>query len=166
MKLARIEHYRCGEAINWRGGEGYTYVWVPDDMTAEALYHFVNQAANAYLEAEQEFKNTDVPYPPGYGAIISPSTPDTMTVGELKAEYEAKAKAYKEYQALVAKSRRPFAFHLCQVSGGAVQQFWESRPDGFLKVELDWGHNHGVTVEHSPTVIGDYPFPEGEEDGL
>lgn len=27
MKLARIEHWRCGEPISWKG-RGYTYIWV------------------------------------------------------------------------------------------------------------------------------------------
>ena len=164
MRLARIEHWRCGEPMNWRGGGGYTYVWVPDEMSEEELDNLCEQAQKSYLDAEAEFKKTDPPYPPGYGATISPTTPDTMTVGELRAEHEKVAKAYKEHQALKDRSRKPFAWHLNQVSGGVILQFWENEPD--LKVELSWGHNHGVTIDHSPTKLGDYPFPQEDDDDL
>jgi hypothetical protein len=164
MKLARIEHYRCGEPISWKNGSGYTYVWVPDDMSAEELDALCEAAQKSYLDTEAEFKKADPPYPPGYGAAISAATPDTMTVGELRKEYEAAAEAYKVHQELRDKHRKPFAWHLKEVSGGTVLQFWKNQPD--LKVELDWGHNHGVTIEYSPTNIGDYPFPENDEDEL
>lgn len=162
MKLARIEHWRCGEPMHWRGRNGSTYVWVPDDMAAEELDSLCEQAREAYLAAEREFKAATPVAPPGYGASIAPNTPDTATVGELKAEYEAKAKAYKEHQALVERSRKPFAWHLSQASGGAVVQFWENKPE--VEVELSWGHSHGVAIDHSPTSLADYPFPEDEDD--
>jgi hypothetical protein len=163
MKLARIEHWRCGEPISWKhgSGSGYTYVWVPDDMDEEELDALVDAAQESYLNTEHEFKKLAPVSPPGYGATISPSTPDTKTVGELKAEYETQAKAYKEYQELRDKSRKPFAWHLKEVSGGAVLQFWECEPD--MEVRAEWGHSHGVTIEHSPTVIGDWPFPQEDE---
>jgi hypothetical protein len=43
-----------------------------------------------------------------------------------------------------------------------IKQFHNERPA--LQVELSWGHNHGVTIEHSPTKIADYPFPEESEE--
>jgi hypothetical protein len=162
MKLARIEHWRCGEPISWKHGTGYTYVWVPIDMSEEELDALCEQAQESYLNTEHEFKKLTPAPSPGYGATITSATPDTKTVGELKAEHEAATKAYKEYQAMVEKSRKPFGWHLNQVSGGTVLQFWGSEPD--LEVKLSWGHNHGVTIDHSPTNLGDYPFPEVESD--
>jgi hypothetical protein len=162
MRLARIEHWRCGEPISWRGGGGYTYVWVPDEMAAQELDALCEQARKSYLDAEQEFKKLTPVFPPGYGAAILPSTPDTKTVGELRAEHEAATKAYKEHQAMADKSRRPFAWHLSEVSGGTVIQFREHEPD--LEVELSWGHSHGVTIDHSPTAVGDFPFAEDGDD--
>jgi hypothetical protein len=162
MKLARIEHWRCGEPMNWRGGGGYTYVWVPDEMSAEELDALCEQAQKAYLDAEHAFKTAEHAPPPSYGPLINNGTPDDKTVGQLRMEHAEQAKAHKEYQELVSKSRKPFAWHLNQASGGTVVQFWENPPD--LKVELSWGHNHGVTLEHSPTLMADYPFPESEDD--
>jgi hypothetical protein len=166
MRLARLDHFRCGEPMLWRGGEGYTYVWVPDEMEPLELWHFCEQAQKAYLDTEA-FSKTKAPVaPPGYGVTITTATADSKTVGELRAEHEVQAKAYKDYQATIDASRKPFAWHLNRVSNGAVLQFWEHRPEGFFEVKVDWGHNHGVTIEHSPTVLGDYPFPEDDEDRL
>jgi hypothetical protein len=132
-------------------------------MSAEQLDALCEQAQKDYLETERVFKSLAPSASPGYGATITPATPDTATVGELRAKYEAEAREYKEHQDTVSRSRKPFAWYLNFLSGGTVVQFWERKAD--LEVELDWGHNHGVTIEHSPTVLGDYPFP-GDEDEL
>jgi hypothetical protein len=163
MKLARIEHWKCGEPMSWRGGGSYTYVWVPEEMTAEELDTLCEKAQQEYLETERVFKSLAPVSPPGYGVTIHPNTPDTMTVGELRAKYAADAKAYKEHQEAVSKSRKPFAWYLgykYNALSTGVLQFWQHKPD--LEVKVDWGHNHGVTIEHSPTVLGDYPFPADE----
>jgi len=131
-------------------------------MSAGELDALCEKARESYLDAEREFKKLTPVSPPGYGAAITPNTPDAKTVGELKAEYATQAKAYEEYQEVVYKSRNPFAWHLNLVSGGTVLRFDENTPS--LEVELSWGHNHGVTVDYSPTQTGDYPFPEDEDD--
>ena len=164
MKLARIEHWRCGEPMYWRNGGGYTYVWVDDEMTEGEFEALTEQARSLYLEHEQSLKAEAPVQPPGYGATIMPNTPDDKTVGELKAEYEAEAAAYKEYQKKVEAGRRPFAYWLESLGNGKVKQFHNERPA--LNVELSWGHNHGVTIDHSPTRIGDYPFPQDEDDDV
>ncbi len=158
-KLAKIQHYRCGEPI-WR--EGYTYVWVPESWDGLTLQDYVDAAQKSYLETENEFKKLAPVPPPGYGVTITPSTPDSATVAELKAEHAVKEKAYKEYQAMVDKSRKPFAWHLKQVSGGAVLQFWENEIR--LTAEANWGHQHGTTIEYGSTKLQDYPFPKDEDD--
>jgi hypothetical protein len=164
VRLARIEHWKCGEPMLWRGGGGHTYVWVPDEMTAGELDALCGQARDAYLEAERVFKSLAPVPPPGYGAAIHASTPDATTVGELRAEYDAHAKEYKEHQEAVSKSRNAFGWYLARLSRGAVLQFWQREPG--LEAKVDWGHNHGVTIEHSPTVMGDYPFPPGDDGEL
>jgi hypothetical protein len=158
-KLAKIEHYRCGQPAGKWGLT--TYVWVPEGWDTDTLQQYVDMAVTSYLETEREFKKSAPVQPPGYGATIMPSTPDNKTVAELKAEYEAAASTYKLYQALVEKSRKPFAWHLKEVSGGVIRQFWEKEPD--FKAEADWGHNHGVTIEHSDTKLQDYP-PVNEDE--
>ena len=164
MKLGRIEHWKCGEPMNWRGGGGYTYVWVPEDMSVEELDALCEKAQESYLSTEREFKALAPVSPPGYGPTIHESVSNDKTVGDLRNEYAVALAAFKVYQSTIERSRKAFAHHLNSVSGGTIIQFWESEPE--LKVELDWGHNHGVTIEHSPTRIADYPFPEDGEDDV
>jgi hypothetical protein len=159
-RLARIEHYRCGQPAGKWGTS--TYVWVPETMTADELQQHVEAARKSYMDAEEEMKLWQPQVPPGYGATIMPNTPDNKTVGELKAEYEERAKKYKEYQAAAEKARKGFSYHLTAVSGGAILPFWGQAPE--LNVECDWGHQHGVTVDYSETKIGDYPPTDDEED--
>lgn len=159
-KLARIEHYRCGQPAGKWGTS--TYVWVPETMTADELQVFVDVARKAYMDAEEEMKLWQPQQPPGYGATIMPNTPDDKTVGELRAEYEVRAAKYKAYVAASEAARKPFAHHLNVVSGGAILQFWGREPD--LDCECNWGHQHGVTIDMSETKIADYPPTNDEED--
>jgi hypothetical protein len=163
MKLARVEHYRCGEPMAWKSGEGYTYVWVVDDMTEPQFDAIVEKAQKSYFDAEQAYKNESVvKAPPGYGPTIMPNTPGDKTVQELRDEYEVLAAAYKAHCEKVQAGRRPFGYWLEQHGEGRIKQFWSGRPD--INVVLSWGHNHGMTIEHSPTVIKDYPFPADEDE--
>ena len=162
MRLARIKHYRCGEPAGKWGLS--TYVWVPADMDSDELQGFVSAARDAYLDAERAAKETPGCKPPGYGPTIYPNTPDTTTVAELRAEYEKNAQAYKEYNERVDKARKPFAWHLQQVSGFRILQFHENIPD--MEVECHWGHNHGTTIDYGATEITDYPPTENDEDEL
>ena len=159
MKLARVEHVRCGQPAGKWGIS--TYVWVPDTMTADELQQHVDTAIKTYLEAEDEFKRTAALQPPGYGPTIQPGMPDNMTVGELRANYEAAAFAYKEYQKQLDLSRKGFAWHLKQASGSAILQFWDHKLD--TTAEADWGHRHGTHVEYDETIINDFPEPQGED---
>ena len=161
-KVARIEHYRCGQPAGKWGLT--TYVWVPDDWTADTLQQYVDVAVESYLSAEAEFKKLAPVSPPGYSATITTATPDTMTVGELRAAHESQTKAYKEYTDGVTKSRHQFAWHLKEATGGAVRQFWEKAPE--LDVTAEWGHNHGVTIEHSETNFKDYPPVNPDEESF
>lgn len=161
MKLARIEHWKCGEPVGWKNTSGSTYVWVPDDMTEDELDNLSEAARKAYLAVEEEFKKISPPYPPGYGASVE-HYPDAWTVAQIKADHSAKEKVYYQYQDKAALARKPFSWHLQQASGGTIKLFWEIEPA--ISTELHWGHQHGTTIEYGATQFGDYP-PD-EDDGL
>lgn len=163
MRLARIEHWRCGEPISWKNGGGYSYVWVSEDLTKEELSALCDKAQQSYLDTEQDFKRTAPINPPGYGPTIHSGMPDNMTVGELRRSYEAAEFAYKAYQKQVELARKSFTYWLELHGNGKIKQFHSPQPDTVLNVELSWGHNHGVTVEYGSTAIKDYPFPQEEE---
>lgn len=157
--LARVQHYRCGEPAGKWGIS--TYVWVPKTMTAEEFSEFCEKARDSYLDAEKKFKEATKISPPGYGPQIMPGMPDTMTLGELRADYEKRAAEWKDHQEVISKSRQPFGKHLTAVSDGTIKLFWEVEP--VLEHELSWGHNHGMTIEYEGTELKDFP-PEGDED--
>lgn len=162
MQLARIEHWRCGEPLSWNSGNGYTYVWVVDGVTEDEFRELCDKAQKFYLDCEHEFKKL-VPVPaPGYVASIQTNTPDDKTVYELRAEHAAHLATYTAYQDKVKLQRRPYAYWLESVGNGKIKLFHAEKPD--LQIELSWGHNHGTTIEHSPTKMSDYPFPVEEDD--
>jgi hypothetical protein len=162
MKLARVEHWRCDEPVGWKDSSGSTYVWVPDDMTADSFENLCDDARTAYLAAEDEVKKLAPVRSPGYVGTIQ-GYADTATVAEVKAAHEASVAAWKVYEDKRITARRPFSWHLQQASGWTIKLFWEVKPE--LDYELSWGHRHGDTLDYGATVIGDYP-PSKDEDGI
>jgi hypothetical protein len=162
MKLARIEHYRCGEPMGWKNGTGYTYVWVPDAYSPERLQEVVDQARQSYLNAEHEFKSSTPPMAPAWSGVDVSKYPDTMSVAEIKEDIRKREDAYKAHRDKSDLARKPFAWHLKQASGEAVLEFHENKPT--IQAECDWGHNHGTTIEHSPTELSDFPFEDETEE--
>jgi hypothetical protein len=162
VKLARIEHYRCDQPIGWKNGTGYTYVWVPESWTNETLADYVNMARDSYLLAEHEFKKATPPMAPAWSGVDVSKYPDTMSVAEIKADIRKREEAYKAHRDKADLARKPFAWHLKQVTGGAALEFWENKPT--VTAKCDWGHNHSITLEHSPTQIGDFPFEMEDDD--
>lgn len=162
MKLARIEHYRCGEPMGWKNGTGYTYVWVPDDYTPERLQEVVDQARQSYIDIEHEFKKNTPPPSPSWGSVNVSNYPDTMSVAEIKLDVKKRDDAYKDYRDQCDIARKPFAWHLKKASGDVILEFHENKPT--ILADCDWGHNHGIELEHSPTFIGDFPFEVEDED--
>jgi hypothetical protein len=157
MKLAKVDHFRCGQPAGKWGLT--TYVWVPDEMTEHDFGVLCETARATYLDREEEAK-IFAPPPPGYGPTISPATPDNTTVAELRAEYEAKAKAHKDYTDKQSAARKSFAELLIELSEGKIAYFWNGPVS--LTHELSWGHNHGVRVEYGETKVKDFP-PKGDD---
>lgn len=94
MKLAKVDHYRCGEPAGKWGLA--TYVWIPENMSEHQFGVLCETARNNYLANEREWSEAAPAPPPGYGATVQ-GYPDTMTVSEVKADHAAKTKAYKEH---------------------------------------------------------------------
>jgi len=159
MKLVRIDHFRCDQPAGKWGLS--TYVWVADDMTQEEFSARCDAARDRLLAYEHGAKERAPISPPGYGATIQPNTPDTLTVGELKKQYEEAARLYKEYQDTVQRGRQSFSQILVNESNGRIQYLW--KPEPALKHDVDWGHNHGTQIDYSETVNGDYPPDEDDE---
>jgi hypothetical protein len=98
---------------------------------------------------------------PAWSGVDVSKYPDTMSVAEIKEDIRKREEVYKAHRDKCDLARKPFAWHLKQASGEAVLEFHENKPT--IQAECDWGHNHGVEIEHSPTELSDFPFEEDEE---
>jgi hypothetical protein len=147
MKLARIEHSRCGE---WTSS---TYVWVDDGITDEQLQETVDRVAKEYLARVKEVMTTEKPKASPYGQPdwkaeknLERPVKDVLAEHE-KAQAEAHVYAKKRQEAM-----QSFGTILAKEEG--IESFWDREPD--ISVEADWGHNHGLTIEYGETRIGDF----------
>jgi len=155
MKLAKVDHYRCGQPA---GKWGLTsYVWVPDDMSEHEFGLLCSAARDKYLDIEQEWKKATPPYVPA-----TDKYPDTWTLADVRADQKKHETDYAEYQQKQRAARKSFVELLVEVSNSAIIQFWKEEPT--LKHEVDWGHQHGVTIDMGETKFGDFPPTEEEED--
>lgn len=143
MKLAVVQHERCGEQ-EWGAG---TYVWVSEDMSEEELYRLACLAQESYLKAEAELKRTLTPQNPGYQPNFS-AYPD-KSVREVQAIHAKQKQAWQEYEKRRDKARQPFSKHLVRVSAGAIKGFYDVEPS--LSVEVSWGHRHGTVIDYGTT---------------
>jgi hypothetical protein len=160
MKLARIDHYRCAQPAGKWGL--YSYVWIPDTMTEDEFGVLCESARTTYLDNEREWKKAEPVYPAGYSPALDPVKDKGKTVEQVYDEWNVKVKAYDEYKDKQKNARKHFAELLVEASGGTIKKFWNEPPA--VKFELDWGHNHGVTIEMSDTKIPDFPPEDEDED--
>ncbi len=159
MKLARIEHWRCGEPVGWKDGSGSTYVWVPEDLTEAEFDDLCDRAQKAYFASVEELKRLIPTSPCGYGPQFE-NFPD-KTVKEVVALHAEKKKAWDEQQAKRKAAQRSFTEILKDISGGVIKSFWDTT--FALTAQLSWGHRHGEDIDMGPTKVRDF-YPGGAED--
>ena len=160
MKLARVEHYRCNQPAGKWGLT--TYVWVPDGMSEHEFGLLCEAAREKYLANENEWRKSAPVQPPGYAPNLDPVRDKDKTVETVYAEWNAKALAFKEYDIKRANARKSFSVLLVEASNGAIKLFWNEQPA--VGYELDWGHQHGVTLDMGETKLSDYPPSDGDEE--
>lgn len=162
MKLGRIGHIRCGE---W---DASTFVWCPDDLTEEQFETIVHQAAKDYETALKEFKEANPPpkqpsFNLDYRVSKTDEIPDEMTFGEYrkqKEEYDAERKAWDEKHKRINHGLMPF------LREQGIRPFWDVGDDDIplMEAEVNWGHQHGVSIEYNETDVPSSYNPRGEED--
>jgi hypothetical protein len=166
MKIARVDHWRCDQPVDFRKGGGHTYVWVPDTMTVGEFEALCEKAQQAYFKAEDELREIHPTLPPGYGPRFE-NFPDKL-VSEVLAEHAKLTVAWEKQQALKKAAQRTFTQILKEVSGGSVLGFWDIEFP--ISTEVHWGHRHGEDVRYGDERVEDscpdsLGKPE-EEDGL
>jgi len=155
MKIAKVEHYRCEE---WTAT---TYVWVPDDMSADQLAGFAEAAYESYWKAEEDFKKLDAPPNPGYAPEYDKS-PEKI-VAQVKAEHKAKLDAYTAWNKKRNEARLSYPEHLEIVSDGLIKDFHNGVKDA-PRVQVSWGHRHGETLEFGDSTPYDYNREKQDDD--
>jgi hypothetical protein len=159
MKLARIEHKRCGEY------RATTHVWIPDEMGSEELGRLAHEARNAMLKAEDDFANSpDAPKHPGWAPAYEKFP--NKTAAEIKSEHDALVATYKAWEARKNAAKRTFAETLKATSGGAVKTFYGYEEWPGIEAEISWGHRHGQIFDVSPTdpSAKDINAPKSEDE--
>lgn len=139
MKLAKIEHYRCGE---W---DANNYVWVPDAMTREELLVLVSAAQRDCREAEKTIEGVEAPPHRSWWDFFEKAD-QNKSLATVKLEYAEHEAHYKAWEAKRDAARKSFWQRLCGLSGGKVLSF--SDGECGLEVECDWGHSHGLKVNY------------------
>jgi hypothetical protein len=160
MKIAQINHYRCGES------DAQSYVWVPDDMAADQLQVWVDKAQKEYDIAVQALEKLHHPLPPpGYAPDYS-KYPD-KTVAEIEKAHAVRVSEWAIQGNIKKTAQRNFGQILKGITDGKILTFYEVAFS--ISADVDWGHRHGKQVDYGETDIKDfYPnfdtYP-GEEDG-
>lgn len=152
MKLAYINHNRCGERV-WGAA---TVVYIPDEMGEEELLSFCRLAVASYLDAEEEFKKER----PQAVPFSWEKYPDTMTKAEIEADRKKQETRRKEWEEKQKRARKSFGEHLAMVSKDKIRLFWNVRPE--VSVDVDWGHRHGTNIDYGSTEIDSKDVPGSE----
>jgi hypothetical protein len=162
MKIAKIEHTRCGQY------RATTYMWLDDTVTETQLESIVDKASDAYLAALDAYKN-DPTAPPNPGYSPTYEKYGDLTVGEIKTIFEGERAKYQAWEDKKNAARRPFGEFLITAGAGLVQSFYQGTKDA-MTARLSWGHRHGEILEfeeiHPESQDFNVPQPQSGEDWL
>jgi hypothetical protein len=145
MKLIAIHHITCNERSYEK-----TVIWAPDDMPLHEVQTRVNAAKNAYLEKMRSIKldppNSASPY----------SRPDydkhpTKTVNAVKAIWTKEREVYDAWEKDNAGKYYGLTWYLKEQG---LTPFWD---EDMVEVNCDWGHNHGIRKDTTPTNVDQWP---------
>lgn len=144
MRLARVDHIRCGEP------SGTTLVWVEDTITDEQFQETVDRVAKAYLATVKEFmelkKPKQVSHQPNWEKLRD------RTVGEVLDEHKQAKEKYSAWEKEQSSARVTFAQMLQKEEG--ILSFWDVEPG--ISAEAYWGHNHGLHLQYGETKLVDF----------
>lgn len=146
MKLARIEHDRCGER------QASNYVWVAEGMISTEFEGLVDEARKSYLAVMEGFEKVKRIKNPGslnWNAVINDDRDgayENQTVGEVKKERRRRKVEWEEFEKKAKAARGSFLDHLIEVAAGRIVKFYDF-PDPIFIAECDWDHRHGMPLD-------------------
>lgn len=135
MKLARVEHFRCGDYA------GYTYVMAPDDTTEERFQQDVNTAVTQYLAALDQFNQQNPPV--DFLDIRTHEFPAGTTVEQARAMVKTRDQENHDWHVRRATLTHEFGHYLKPLGYVLVGEAEH------IEAEADWGHRHGQEINYS-----------------
>lgn len=154
MRLAKVEHERCGE---WAAT---TYIMVPDDLTVAQFREAVLAARKKYLDVLEAWHNANPVEWPGISLTLSADKPLpyalTATLGEMLADHAAKLESWKLWEKRKTEALQNFGLFLKNEIPGS-EWIWQS--DDVLKASTNWGHRHGEKINYGDEGANDLPGP-------
>lgn len=153
MKLARVEHDRCGE---WAAT---TFLMVPDELTEEEFRLAIRRARDSYDADARAFLESksapSYPYAQDYEKY-----PDDMTMKEVRQAREDKKREYKEWEERRSRASQSFGTYLLREIEGS-QNLHEAPA---LEGSVNWGHQHGRSIDYGDKADKDlrgvHKFPQ------
>ena len=142
MKLVKVEHLRCGEV------ESPSYFMAPNSMEAEQIKEHLRNARRAYQDAIDAYVRDKKENPDRRAVNVyhfdARTYPDTMTIGEAKAKWQADVEAEKARDQVKREGLMSYDQWVTRLT--PLQTVHYAEPDVFYTV--DWGHQHGAPLEY------------------
>lgn len=139
MKLVRISHTRCRE---WDGTE---YVLAPEEWADDFIDRQIEEAKEELLDEARAVSTS--PLKPSHAPPYTEHPDETVReVQEAHAEQVAVYKGWREKNARLGRS-----LHDRLIERGFHALGTDEA--GILEVRLDWGHNHGLTLNYRHATV-------------
>lgn len=147
MNLVKITHRRCGDH------SGNTFILAPEEWSRSEISERVERAQDAYLRAVAMDHDEKPPYP---SVIDLAGLPESMTVGEVRADKRARQQAYDDWYKRHTETHRAFEIFLLDEGFFSL---WDA-PTATTDIEVDWKHRHGMLLSYgNEKTIDDMPKP-------
>jgi hypothetical protein len=99
------------------------------------------------MDAAKAVKAVEASYP-SKDRLIS-TMPKDSTIADVDAAFEAQTQAYKDWRDAKSLGGRSFSGWLEEVSEGRVLSVSNYAYEHSLKVDQNWGHNHGLSLDYA-----------------
>jgi hypothetical protein len=153
MKLAKVDHIRCGEY------SATTFLMVPDELTEDEFHDAVQRAKDKYLEALAEWRDAKPVNHPGNALTIYPGKPPAYpletSLGDMLADLAAKREKYQEWEDKRSRALQNFGSFLRDEIAGSHWIWQTEQPSA----TVNWGHFHGEPIDYGDEDSNDLPGP-------
>lgn len=141
--IIKVEHWKCGEV------DSSTYLFCQDNKTQDEIDIDVQWAADSHV---QELKKFDSSNKPKYLQGRLDEFDNLCTIEQAKSLLEKNKTEWTEYYNEKAKTTESFNYWMKQRGYKSLSEM-----EGIYCTSVSWGHNHGLSINMSPTDINYIP---------